>query len=417
MTANDKGFFKEDESDDEIEVEEEFPASAPRRAKRAEPPVQEALAARLDNWSSRSAGDVIDLDGESTPGFRFPLIALVCWILYPVGLVLSLIGLVTGPNRGCFGAMLILFLILPGGCGLGIYAITGGDSDIIHEIEKLFDEPYTEGEIEYDMNEEWNEEISSEVSGSFVENRTSRETPRIAAAESASAGLDFSSYREIRVDDVVTGGFTSGGKTGFRFVAPTSLRYVFYVVSEQNTLLRLYSKTSPNPVSDYASLGGFNPRIIRWFSEGEEALLMIESEEGAGASATFKLFAMRDPTNSDDSKQSTQEHSFLRSDQAHSAHLERYQEQWFTFPCGVSGRYKVLVTGEVGVSLILFKSGSVVEQNRRSSDWRPRPQSLAADAKAYLEADLEQGDRVSILVRANNPVDHGDYSVYIQRVD
>ncbi len=44
----------------------------------------------------------------------FPLITLAFYFLFfPVGLVLNLVGLFTGPHRGCFLAMLI-FLVIPG---------------------------------------------------------------------------------------------------------------------------------------------------------------------------------------------------------------------------------------------------------------------------------------------------------------
>jgi len=44
----------------------------------------------------------------------FAVITLLFYIfVYPVGALLNLIGLITGPNRGCFVSMLIFFLVLP----------------------------------------------------------------------------------------------------------------------------------------------------------------------------------------------------------------------------------------------------------------------------------------------------------------
>lgn len=47
-------------------------------------------------------------------GLVFPLITLVCYLLtYPLGLLLNMIGLCLGSRRGCFWAMLVVFLFVP----------------------------------------------------------------------------------------------------------------------------------------------------------------------------------------------------------------------------------------------------------------------------------------------------------------
>ena len=44
----------------------------------------------------------------------FAIVTLVLWVtMAPVGMLLNLIGLITGPRRGCFAAMLLFFVILP----------------------------------------------------------------------------------------------------------------------------------------------------------------------------------------------------------------------------------------------------------------------------------------------------------------
>jgi hypothetical protein len=44
----------------------------------------------------------------------FAVIALVCLFVWPpLGFILCLIGLFTGPRKGCFGAMIVLFILLP----------------------------------------------------------------------------------------------------------------------------------------------------------------------------------------------------------------------------------------------------------------------------------------------------------------
>lgn len=44
----------------------------------------------------------------------FPLITVIGYLItYPVGLVLNIIGLITGPRKGCFLSLFIVFFLLP----------------------------------------------------------------------------------------------------------------------------------------------------------------------------------------------------------------------------------------------------------------------------------------------------------------
>ncbi len=42
----------------------------------------------------------------------FPVITLICYFfVFPLGLILNIVGLITGPQKGCFVAMLVVVLI------------------------------------------------------------------------------------------------------------------------------------------------------------------------------------------------------------------------------------------------------------------------------------------------------------------
>jgi hypothetical protein len=48
------------------------------------------------------------------PSVAFAVVTAVLWFLIPpIGLLLNLIGLFTGPRRGCFLIMFLVFVILP----------------------------------------------------------------------------------------------------------------------------------------------------------------------------------------------------------------------------------------------------------------------------------------------------------------
>jgi hypothetical protein len=70
----------------------------------------------------------------------FAVITLVLYLLiYPIGLVLNLVGLFTGPRRGCFVTMLLVLCILPIGAVIAIIAggTTIGIAIVDNEITKI----------------------------------------------------------------------------------------------------------------------------------------------------------------------------------------------------------------------------------------------------------------------------------------
>lgn len=53
------------------------------------------------------------VEREEKGSLLFPILTLVFWIVFwPAGLVMNIIGLVTGPRKGCFLAMIIVFVVL-----------------------------------------------------------------------------------------------------------------------------------------------------------------------------------------------------------------------------------------------------------------------------------------------------------------
>ena len=55
----------------------------------------------------------IQLDNRSNSP-AFAIITCICYIfVYPLGLLLNAIGLLTGPRRGCFSSLIIFFFIIP----------------------------------------------------------------------------------------------------------------------------------------------------------------------------------------------------------------------------------------------------------------------------------------------------------------
>jgi hypothetical protein len=57
----------------------------------------------------------------------FAVITLVVFFILPVlGFLLALVGVFSGPRRGCFGAMLVLFVLLPLALLVTGVAFTGG---------------------------------------------------------------------------------------------------------------------------------------------------------------------------------------------------------------------------------------------------------------------------------------------------
>jgi len=63
----------------------------------------------------------------------FYVFSVLLAILYPIGAILNIIGLITGPRRGCFGALLVFFILIPlalvlAEANLGIAALSGSST-------------------------------------------------------------------------------------------------------------------------------------------------------------------------------------------------------------------------------------------------------------------------------------------------
>ncbi len=74
--------------------------------------------------------------GESV---AFAVVTLLFYIfVFPVGLLLNLVGLLTGPRRGCFVVMALLFIVLP--VGLVAIVIAAGIQVGIPLIDQMINE-------------------------------------------------------------------------------------------------------------------------------------------------------------------------------------------------------------------------------------------------------------------------------------
>ena len=68
----------------------------------------------------------------------FAVVTLLFWIfLAPVGLILNFVGLLTGPRRGCFASMLLVFVVLP---IVLLVILTVAGIPVIEEIVQAFEE-------------------------------------------------------------------------------------------------------------------------------------------------------------------------------------------------------------------------------------------------------------------------------------
>jgi len=64
-------------------------------------PAHEAITERFD-------------EAVANESVAFAVVALICFLIwYPIGFILSLVGVFTGPRKGCFGALLAVFVLLP----------------------------------------------------------------------------------------------------------------------------------------------------------------------------------------------------------------------------------------------------------------------------------------------------------------
>jgi hypothetical membrane protein len=73
--------------------------------------------------SSAPAQNVTVNVADDSP--MFAVVTLLFYIfIFPIGLLLNLVGLFTGPRRGCFLTMLILFVVVPAIVIFGILGLT-----------------------------------------------------------------------------------------------------------------------------------------------------------------------------------------------------------------------------------------------------------------------------------------------------
>lgn len=60
--------------------------------------------------SSASSTTVVIEKGENDSGYLFPIITMFAYILlYPIGLILNIIGLFSGKRKGCFVSLFLVF--------------------------------------------------------------------------------------------------------------------------------------------------------------------------------------------------------------------------------------------------------------------------------------------------------------------
>ena len=82
-------------------------------------------AIRTDPPSSRAAAASPHVTIVKEESVLFAVITFIFYILvYPLGVLLNLIGLFTGPKKGCFGAMFLLLCLMPIGA-VTVFVVTG----------------------------------------------------------------------------------------------------------------------------------------------------------------------------------------------------------------------------------------------------------------------------------------------------
>ena len=75
--------------------------SGSQRSSESSKPAHEVITERFD-------------EAVRNESVAFAVVALVCMFVWPpIGLLLCIVGLFTGPRKGCFGAMLAFFLLFP----------------------------------------------------------------------------------------------------------------------------------------------------------------------------------------------------------------------------------------------------------------------------------------------------------------
>ena len=101
---------------------------------------EDAPASHSGTVHAHGGTAVVRVENESV---LFAVITLIFWILFaPIGFILNIVGLFTGPRRGCFGLMFFIFFTIPvvlivvlAGAGIGV-GIPIAD-EIIGEISRI----------------------------------------------------------------------------------------------------------------------------------------------------------------------------------------------------------------------------------------------------------------------------------------
>lgn len=64
--------------------------------------------------SSTSTNTTVVVEKRGDGDLVLPIVSLLAYIfLYPIGLILNIVGLVSGKNKGCFLSLFIVFFVIP----------------------------------------------------------------------------------------------------------------------------------------------------------------------------------------------------------------------------------------------------------------------------------------------------------------
>jgi hypothetical protein len=79
-------------------------------------------------------------NGDREESVAFAVVTLLCYIfLYPIGLLLNLVGLIAGPRRGCFFSLAIVFLLLP---LLAVLVLTAMGVPVLDRIVEILEDVF-----------------------------------------------------------------------------------------------------------------------------------------------------------------------------------------------------------------------------------------------------------------------------------
>ena len=72
------------------------------------------------------AGPNVTVNVQRPDSVAFAVVTLLCLIfVWPIGVILNIVGLLTGPRRGCFLALFFVFIVLPVGALVAVVVIFG----------------------------------------------------------------------------------------------------------------------------------------------------------------------------------------------------------------------------------------------------------------------------------------------------